>query len=104
MPRSTAAHAAIRPPFQRPGAIEAPVAQTDSRDAARPNACSASISATLKPGAASSQRHWHEKEDEFVYVLQGEIVLIEDERRDRAQARRCGGAGRPAFAKRPLHH
>ena len=33
---------------------------------------------TLKPGAASSQRHWHEKEDEFVYVLQGEVVLHED--------------------------
>jgi uncharacterized cupin superfamily protein len=34
---------------------------------------------TLKPGAASSQRHWHEKEDELVYVLDGEVVLCEDE-------------------------
>jgi len=33
---------------------------------------------TLKPGAASSQRHWHEHEDELVYVLQGEVVLVED--------------------------
>ena len=33
---------------------------------------------TLKPGAASSQRHWHENEDEFVYVLAGEVVLCED--------------------------
>ncbi len=33
---------------------------------------------TLKPGAASSQRHWHEKEDELVYVLEGEVVLCED--------------------------
>jgi uncharacterized cupin superfamily protein len=33
---------------------------------------------TLKPGAASSQRHWHENEDELVYVLEGEIVLRED--------------------------
>jgi uncharacterized cupin superfamily protein len=33
---------------------------------------------TLKPGAASALRHWHENEDELVYVLQGEIVLIED--------------------------
>src|SRR5438552_5022058 len=32
----------------------------------------------LKPGAASSLRHWHEQEDEFVYVLEGEITLIED--------------------------
>ena len=33
---------------------------------------------TLKSGAASSQRHWHEHEDELVYVLQGEVVLVED--------------------------
>jgi uncharacterized cupin superfamily protein len=33
---------------------------------------------TLKPGASSSQRHWHENEDEFVYVLSGEVVLVED--------------------------
>jgi uncharacterized cupin superfamily protein len=32
----------------------------------------------LKPGAASALRHWHEQEDEFVYVLEGEITLIED--------------------------
>jgi uncharacterized cupin superfamily protein len=33
---------------------------------------------TLKPGAASALRHWHEKEDELVYILDGELVLIED--------------------------
>src|ERR1700728_4802746 len=33
---------------------------------------------TLKPGAASALRHWHEQEDEFVYVLEGELTLIED--------------------------
>jgi uncharacterized cupin superfamily protein len=33
---------------------------------------------TLKPGAWSSQRHWHEAEDELVYVLEGELVLCED--------------------------
>jgi uncharacterized cupin superfamily protein len=33
---------------------------------------------TLKPGAWSSQRHWHTNEDEFVYVLEGELVLRED--------------------------
>jgi uncharacterized cupin superfamily protein len=32
----------------------------------------------LKPGAASSQRHWHQNEDELVYVLEGELVLCED--------------------------
>ncbi len=34
--------------------------------------------ATLKPGAWSSQRHWHEGEDEFVVVLSGEAVLVDD--------------------------
>jgi uncharacterized cupin superfamily protein len=33
---------------------------------------------TLKRGAASALRHWHEKEDEFVYILEGEAVLIEE--------------------------
>ncbi len=31
---------------------------------------------TLDPGAISAQRHWHAQEDEFVYVLQGELVLV----------------------------
>jgi uncharacterized cupin superfamily protein len=34
---------------------------------------------TLNPGSWSSQRHWHEKEDEFVYVLDGELVLVTDD-------------------------
>ena len=33
----------------------------------------------LPPGNWSSQRHWHTSEDELVYVLQGELVLIEDD-------------------------
>lgn len=33
---------------------------------------------TLKPGTWSSQRHWHASEDEFVYILEGEVVLCED--------------------------
>ncbi len=33
---------------------------------------------TLKPGAASSLRHWHVQEDELIYVLDGELTLIED--------------------------
>jgi uncharacterized cupin superfamily protein len=32
----------------------------------------------LDPGAWSSQRHWHSAEDEFVLVLEGEVVLIDD--------------------------
>ena len=33
---------------------------------------------TLEPGGISSQRHWHEGEDEFVVMLEGEAVLEED--------------------------
>ncbi len=32
----------------------------------------------LPPGCASSQRHWHTRQDEFVYVLAGEVVLVTD--------------------------
>ena len=32
----------------------------------------------LKPGAWSAQRHWHAVEDEFVYVVEGEITLVDD--------------------------
>ena len=32
----------------------------------------------LPPGNWSSQRHWHSHEDEFVHVLEGELVLVED--------------------------
>jgi uncharacterized cupin superfamily protein len=34
---------------------------------------------TLEPGAMSSLRHWHAKEDECVYVLEGELVLVTDD-------------------------
>jgi uncharacterized cupin superfamily protein len=36
---------------------------------------------TLKPGAWSSHRHWHDGEDEFVVMLEGEAVLVEDDGR-----------------------
>jgi uncharacterized cupin superfamily protein len=33
---------------------------------------------TLKPGAWSSQRHWHEGEDEMVVMISGDAVLVDD--------------------------
>lgn len=33
----------------------------------------------LQPGAVSSLRHWHSGEDEFVYVLEGELTLVTDD-------------------------
>jgi uncharacterized cupin superfamily protein len=34
---------------------------------------------TLHPGARSSTRHWHEQEDEFLYVLAGEVTIVEND-------------------------
>lgn len=33
----------------------------------------------LPPGAWSSQRHWHTRSDEFIYVVAGEVVLVTDD-------------------------
>jgi uncharacterized cupin superfamily protein len=51
----------------------------------------------LKPGAASALRHWHVQEDEFICVLEGEIVLIEDGGQILLKPGECAGfkAGMP---------
>src|SRR6478735_10481071 len=49
---------------------------------------------TLPPGGWSSQRHWHSHEDEFVYLLEGELVLVEDGGETQLRAGECA-----AFAK-----
>jgi uncharacterized cupin superfamily protein len=43
----------------------------------------------LPPGCWSSQRHWHTHEEEFVYVLSGELVLITDEGEQPLRAGEC---------------
>jgi len=48
----------------------------------------------LPPGNWSAQRHWHTHEDEFVYVLEGEVVLVEDGGETLLRAGDCA-----AFAK-----
>ena len=52
---------------------------------------------TLQPGAWSSQRHWHTAEDEFVWVVSGEVVLVTDEGEQGLGAGDCAGfpAGAP---------
>jgi uncharacterized cupin superfamily protein len=52
---------------------------------------------TLPPGAWSSQRHWHENEDEFIYVLEGEVTLVTDEGETVLRPGKAAGfpAGRP---------
>lgn len=46
---------------------------------------------TLEPGVWSSQRHWHTHEDEFVYVLEGELVLVTDAGETPLRAGDCAG-------------
>lgn len=52
---------------------------------------------SLPPDAWSSQRHWHSAEDEFVYVLSGEVVLVTDDGEEVLRAGDCAGfkAGAP---------
>jgi uncharacterized cupin superfamily protein len=45
----------------------------------------------LPAGAWSSQRHWHCAEDEFVYVLEGEVVLVTDAGEETLRAGDCAG-------------
>ena len=45
----------------------------------------------LAPGSWSSQRHWHTHEDEFVWVLEGEVVLVTDAGEEVLRAGDCAG-------------
>ena len=56
---------------------------------------------TLAPGGQSALRHWHTLEDEFVYVLEGELVLVTNDGEQVLTAGDC--AGYPA-GKRDAHH
>jgi uncharacterized cupin superfamily protein len=51
----------------------------------------------LAPGVWSSQRHWHAAEDEFVWVVEGKVVLVTDEGEELLVAGDCAGfkAGEP---------
>jgi uncharacterized cupin superfamily protein len=51
----------------------------------------------LPPGKVSSMRHWHTHEDEFIYVLEGEVVLCTDAGEQVLRAGEC--AGFPAGAR-----
>jgi uncharacterized cupin superfamily protein len=56
---------------------------------------------TLGPGGQSALRHWHTLEDEFVYVLEGEVVLVTNEGEQTLTAGMC--AGYPAGSKNGHH-
>jgi len=56
---------------------------------------------TLGPGGQSALRHWHTLEDEFVYVLAGEVVLVTNGGEQTLRAGMC--AGYPAGSKDGHH-
>ncbi len=45
----------------------------------------------LPPGCWSSQRHWHAEEDELVFVVEGEVVLVTDAGEETLRAGECAG-------------
>ena len=55
----------------------------------------------LEPGAWSSQRHWHTNEDEFVFVLSGDVVLVTDDGEEVLRPGDCAGFPK---GKRDGHH
>lgn len=44
---------------------------------------------TLQPGVWSAQRHWHDVEDEFVFVVSGEVTLVTDKGEELLKAGEC---------------
>lgn len=51
----------------------------------------------LEPGSASALRHWHTRQDEFVYVVEGELTLVTDAGETVLRPGMCAGfpAGKP---------
>jgi uncharacterized cupin superfamily protein len=45
----------------------------------------------LPPGSWSSQRHWHSAEDEFVFIVEGEVVLVTDAGEEILRSGDCAG-------------
>jgi uncharacterized cupin superfamily protein len=56
---------------------------------------------TLPPGTWSSQRHWHTREDELIYVVSGEVVLVTD---DGEEVLKAGDAAGFKAGDRNGHH
>ena len=56
---------------------------------------------TLGPGGQSALRHWHTLEEEFVYVLEGEVMLVTNTGEQTLKAGMCAGY---AAGARDAHH
>jgi len=73
------------PPFDRPC-----MAQTCQRLARFAGLTQFGVNVTvIEAGAWSSQRHWHSHEDEFVWVLEGELTLVTDAGEETLRAGDC---------------
>jgi len=74
-----------------PKPFDAPcVGQTSQRLARHAGLTAFGVNLTIiEPGAWSSQRHWHSHEDEFVWVLDGELTLITDSGEELLRAGDC---------------
>jgi uncharacterized cupin superfamily protein len=99
MPKIDIAKAAVRVGTSYPPPFDQPCQQRERRklgDAAGLTQFGVNL-LRLPPGAWSSQRHWHSHEDEFVWVVDGEVVLIADEGEQVLQPGDCAGfpAGAP---------
>ena len=86
-----------------PPPYDAPVAGRWYRRLAPPNGLTfmGASHVVLKPGAWSSQRHWHADEDELVVMIAGEAVLVED---DGETILRAGDVATFAAGVRDGHH
>jgi len=47
--------------------------------------------ATIPPGAVSALRHWHSHEDEFIYIVSGELALVTHDGEQRLTPGMCAG-------------
>jgi uncharacterized cupin superfamily protein len=80
MPKIDVSRAPVRHGSRYPAPFDVPVRARVTRalgDAAGLTQFGVNL-VELPPGCWSSQRHWHSHEDEFVYVLEGEAVLVTD--------------------------
>src|SRR4051794_11197302 len=80
MPRIDVSAVPVRQGSHYPPPFDAPCATRTRRRLGEPGGLSdfGVNLMTLPPGGWSSQRHWHSHEDEFVYILEGEVILVED--------------------------
>lgn len=80
MPKVTIADAPAKRGSDYPAPYDAPLAGRETRNVAAAGGATDfnANHVRLPPGCPSSQRHWHEGEDELVVILSGEAVLIDD--------------------------